>query len=232
MNLNCPHCRRSIPAGDINIQSALAKCASCSAVFGFADKVPGAAAALAKRVVEMPKGYTMTAEGADLVLIRRWFSAKFVFLLFFCAFWDGFLIFWYGIALSKGAPLLAMVFPLIHVAVGVGLTYFTLAGFLNRTRIKMSTGEVSIKHYPLPWAGNRTLRRQEIDQLFCEEKLSRNRNSSATYSYNLSAVLADGRRIKLISGLDQPEDALFLEQKIEGYIGIADRPVAGEMRPV
>ena len=27
-------------------------------------------------------------------------------------------------------------------------------------------------------------------------------------------------------------DALFLEQKIEGFLGITDRPVAGEMRPV
>ena len=59
-----------------------------------------------------------------------------------------------------------------------------------------------------------------------------NTRNGASYSYALSAILAGGKRVKLVSGLDQPEDALFLEQKIEGYLGITDRPVAGEMRPV
>jgi hypothetical protein len=38
--------------------------------------------------------------------------------------------------------------------------------------------------------------------------------------------------MKLVSGMDKPEDALLLEQKTEGFLGITDRPVAGEMRPV
>lgn len=231
MNLKCPHCGRAIPAGDINIQSAMAKCQACGAVFGFAGQVPGAAAAQAKREVELPRGYTLAAEGADLVIIRRWFSWKFVALLFFCAAWDSFLVFWYAMAFRPDSPLIMKVFPIGHVAVGVGITYFTLAGFLNRTRIRLNPAELSVRHYPLPWPGNRTLGRQDLDQLFCEEKLNSGRNGSH-YTYSLSAVLHGGKRIKLVSGLDNPEDALFLEQKIEGFLGIADRPVAGEMRPV
>lgn len=230
MNIKCPHCGREVPSADINIQSAMAKCASCNAVFGFADKVPGALLA-DKRTVEMPRNYTLGTDGADLVITRRWMSAKFVFLLFFCVFWDGFLFFWYSMAFAKGAPLMAILFPLIHVAVGVGLTYFTIAGFVNRTRINVNPAEIRIKHYPLPWAGNRTVQRAEIEQLFCEEKVSRGKNGS-NYSYILSAVTRSGGRLKLVSGLDKPEDALFLEQKIEGYLGISDKAVAGEMRSV
>lgn len=207
----------------------MAKCSSCAAVFGFADKVAGAALH-AKREVQMPRGYSLGTDGADLVITRRWFSAKYIFLLFFCIFWDGFLFFWYSTAVSGGAPLVAILFPLLHVGVGVFLTYTTIAGFLNRTRVSVNPAELRIKHYPLPWPGNRTVPRQELEQLFCSEKLSNSKNG-VHYTYGLYAVLAGGRREKLVTGLDSPEDALFLEQKIEGYLGITDRPVVGEMRP-
>lgn len=207
----------------------MAKCSSCAAVFGFADKVPGAALP-AKREVQMPRGYTLGTDGADLVIIRRWFSAKYIFLLFFCIFWDGFLFFWYSKAVSGGAPLMAILFPLLHVGVGVYLTYMTLAGFLNRTRVSVNPAELRIKHYPLPWPGNRVVQRTELEQLFCKERLSSSKNG-VHYVYELQAVLNGGRRETLVSGLDKPEDALFLEQKIEGYLGIADRRVSGEMRP-
>jgi len=232
MDITCPHCSRPVPAEDVNVQTSIAKCRYCSAVFGFAGQVPGASAfGPSKRAVEMPDDYTMSMEGSGLVLVRRWFSWKYLFMLFFCVFWDGFLVFWYTAAFKTNGPLMVKLFPLLHVAVGVGLTYATLAGFLNRTKISLNSAELRIRHYPLPWPGNRLLQRQELDQLFCEEKLSSSRNS-VSYTYSLSAVLTGGKRVKLISGLDNPEDALFLEQKIEGYLGITDRPVAGEMRPV
>jgi hypothetical protein len=230
MIIKCQHCGKSIAAENINIQSAIAKCGGCGAVFGFADKVPGSASAGAmKRTVEMPRGYKLENAGADLVITRRWLSWKYLALLGFCVFWDGFLIVWYFIAFTKGGPLVMKLFPVIHVGVGVFLTYTTLAGFLNSTKITVNTAEIGVSHYPLPWPGNRVVQRTEIEQLFCEEKLNRSRNG-ASYAYNLSAVLAGGRRLKLVAGLDTPENALFLEQKIEGFLGIADRPVAGEMR--
>jgi len=231
MNLTCPHCSRTIPAENINIQTCIAKCGSCNAVFGFSDKVQGATAFnSSKRAVEMPKGYVMENGAEGLVITHKWFSSKYVFMLFFCIFWDGFLVNWYAIAFRHTGSLAMKVFPLLHVGVGVFLTYTTIAGFLNRTRITMNMGELRIKHFPLPWPGNRTIARLEIDQLFCEEKMSSSRNSTS-YSYNLSAVMTGGRRVKLVSGLENPEDALFLEQQVENFLGITDRPVAGEMRP-
>ena len=76
MDIKCPHCSRVVQAENINIQSCIAKCGYCNAVFGFADKVPGAAPASSKRTVEMPKNYTMENEGVDLVLTRRWFVTE------------------------------------------------------------------------------------------------------------------------------------------------------------
>jgi len=221
-----------VPAEDVNIQTSIAKCRACGAVFGFAGQVGGGTfAGSAKRTVDMPPGYTVDMQGVELVITRRWFSPTFIFLLFFCIFWDGFLVFWYINALKPGALLMMKLFPLLHVGVGLGLTYLTAAGFINRTRVRVGPAELNIKHYPLPWPGNRTLQRQEIDQLFCEERVDSGRNG-VSYTYTLSVVGPGGKRLRLIKGLASPEDALFLEQKIEGYLGITDRPVAGEMRPV
>jgi hypothetical protein len=43
------------------------------------------------------------------------------------------------------------------------------------------------------------------------------------------AVLQDGQEIDLVSGLDAPNIAWFLEQQLEAHLRIADEPVAGEL---
>jgi hypothetical protein len=146
-------------------------------------------------------------------------------LAFFCAAWDSFLIFWYTMAFTTEAPWIMVVFPVAHLAVGVALTYTVLAGFLNRTRIELSASAMSISHWPLPWWGNRTIAPLELAQLYCEYRIP----NTGQATYLLSAVLHDGRKVKLLSTQSEDE-AMFLEQTIEEFYKIADRPVAGERR--
>jgi hypothetical protein len=81
--------------------------------------------------IPQPESITYEQDGRVLKIRRRWFSLKYVPLAFFCVAWDAFLVFWYAMALGeKGAPWIMVVFPIAHVAVGLGLTYSTLAGFL------------------------------------------------------------------------------------------------------
>ena len=56
--------------------------------------------------------------------------------------------------MTNGTPLIAFLLPIAHVAVGVGLTYYTLTRLMNRTRIEVSRDELTIRHGPLPWRGN------------------------------------------------------------------------------
>ncbi|GAB4440003.1 MAG: hypothetical protein OHK0011_22520 [Turneriella sp.] len=41
---------------------------------------------------------------------------------------------------------------------------------------------------------------------------------------------AKRRERKIMSGLDSPEEALYLESEVEKYLGITDRAVAGEYK--
>lgn len=177
---------------------------------------------------------------SGLRLTYRWFGGKFIALAFFCLFWDGFIVFWYagataGMDFSRGFAgvdrfhLVFLLFPLIHVGVGIGMTYYVLCGFVNRTVIDVSGRELRIQSGPLPWRGNSTTLPSQIAQLYREEIAHHGKNGT-TYTYQLAAALKDGKKLKLVSGLHEADQALFLEQEIERHLGIRDQPVAGEMR--
>lgn len=220
--VTCPKCGKEVGAADVNLAQAVARCLPCNAVFNC-----GAAGHHAKAVVAMPKGFVVDQSGPDFTLTRRWFGPAAFGLLFFVIFWDGFLVMWYSMAFAGGGPVLMKLFPLIHVAVGVGLTYFTACMFLNKTTIRVTHTDVAVKHGPLPWKGDMVLDRRTITQLYCEEHVTRGKHGP-NYSYNVWAVLKGDRR-KLVSDLSTPEQALFIEQTLEKRLNLADRRMTGEM---
>jgi hypothetical protein len=170
-----------------------------------------------------PKEVTLHKKDDRMELSWRWFSWKYLPLVFFCIAWDGFLCFWYSIAFSTGAPWIMIVFPIAHLAVGVGLTYYTLAGFLNRSHVVVDRNTFSVNHGPLPWLGNLSVPVSQVKQLYCKEK----RGKQTTYQ--LSVVLNDGRKKDLLSNLDSPEIGFYMEHQIENWLNIPDQPVHGEI---
>lgn len=157
----------------------------------------------------------------------RWFRPASLFLLGFCVFWDGFLVVWYSVAFSSGEMVMAL-FPLLHVAVGLGLSYTALASLLNRTVVEVRPHELSITHGPIPWRGVRVAR-GALTQLYVEEKVSRSKNGT-TVTWTVSAVLNTGRRQVLLTGLDEKGQALYLERALEARLGIVPEPVEGEAK--
>ena len=226
MAMQCPHCRSEVPAEMVNQAHDVASCLQCQRVFPL-----GAETSTEVAQVPIPTDISLQRDGSTLVLSWRWFNFVHIFMLFFCLAWDSFLIFWYAIALGSGAPggmdLIMVIFPLGHVAVGIGLSWSTLAGFLNRTVIRASSQSLSIKHAPIWMPGQKEIPRGELTQLFCREKINRSRNG-VSVSYEVNALLKNGQEVKLVS-LTRPEQAAFIEQRIESHLGITNRPVQGEM---
>jgi len=190
--------------------------------------------------VPMPERITREVLPSGLRLTWRWMSPAAYFLVFFCVFWDGFLVFWYATATSDvdwsqgaealaGPRLMMLLFPLLHVAAGIGITYFTVCKFVNRTVVDVSPRELVVRIEPLPWPGKRAVAPLQIAQIYREEVVRHGKNGT-TITYQLSAALKDGKKLKLLSGLEAADQALYLEQEIERHLGIRDQPVAGEMR--
>jgi hypothetical protein len=235
MQLSCEVCHAPLRPEDVRLDLAVAKCHSCNAVYDLSGRKARGLSAPAQdrpRLVRpkapLPSRFKVTEEdGAATRITWRWFTPAHIFMLFFCIAWDGFLFMWYGIAFTTDSPLIMKVFPIAHVAVGVGITYSTLTGFLNRTTVEVSRHRLSIRHGPLPWVGNRDVPGRQFTQLYGEENVKTNKGSTS-YTYDLIALDREGRKIKLLSGLTEKDQVLYLEQTLERRLGIEDTPVDGE----
>jgi hypothetical protein len=205
--VHCPNCSALVPAEDINISALLGKCAQCDHLFRLpmADLPAASAPTLptAEARPSCPSGIVHdVGMGGELYIRRSWFTPALFFLLFFCVAWDGFLVFWYTIAIfgkaaKGGGDWMMILFPLGHVAVGVGLTYFTLAGFFNKTQILVDRDELFLKHGPIPWWGNRRVAVEDIQGI----ELDPGAVTNGQQQYGVSVHHADGRQIVLLSSL-------------------------------
>lgn len=250
MQLKCGQCGAPFRAADLHLDRGIAVCSACGSVqrlpasvgSGSSDDSELLPAPKPLGDVPMPAAFMVEDNGHELTIRQRWFHWALLFLLFFAIAWDSFLVGWYWMLTSgpfggnAGMPgpfkLIFFVFPVAHVAVGVGLTYFVLAGLLNLTVIRVADGMLSVRHGPIPWRGNLDLATDGIEQLYCQNKIHKSRNddghTTTSMQYEVHAVV-NGQKQKLLGGLHEADHALFVEQRLERFLGIEDRAVRGEM---
>jgi DNA-directed RNA polymerase subunit RPC12/RpoP len=227
--MSCTRCGAPIAHEDIDLDLAMARCAHCGTVFKIKEPAlpPDVPPMRERPAVPLPKNVEVKQEGDGLVISYRWFTPAFIFMIFFAVFWNGFMVVWHGISLASGAWFMSL-FGLLHTAVGIGVGYYTLAGLVNRTVVHVELGTLSITHTPLPWFGSKRVAVDDIRQVYCKEKISRSKNGTSV-TYEVHAVLENAAKEALMKRLQEPEQALYVEQQIEKYLGIEDRPVAGEL---
>jgi hypothetical protein len=218
--LYCKSCGAPIEEDDINLDLAMAKCSYCGAVFGVKglplQKDRDAPLRYERPEVPMPTGIEVTRVGDALQISRRWcrWPPLCLFLLLLCLGCDAVLIM---IIFGNGG--MPVTFPYITIA--IGMTYGTLARFLDRITVQVKQGQLKIRQRPLPCGHEKCLSATDIEQIYCKESI-------LSRSYEAYAVLRRGRKIKLLSNLPKPEQALYIEQELERSLGIQDRPVHGE----
>lgn len=177
--------------------------------------------------IGLPEKMELIDHGTHLELVQRWFGSKIVFITLFAIAWDAFLIGWYSTGDSSTDPM-AVYFPLLHVAAGVGINYYALAGWFNRTHISISSAAIGVRSGPIPWPANKQIQSTDVTQLYAKEKISHSR-SGISVTYEVRVVTKDGRNVKLVSGLETSEQALYIEQQIEKYLRIENKTVRGEI---
>jgi hypothetical protein len=222
----CKNCGAPIEGKDVAPDLAMAKCSHCGAVFGV--KGLSQQETYGERpAVPMPAGVEVADFGDALQITYRWFSLKVVFVLIICVFWNVFMFMWHGMSITTGVWSMSL-FGLLHTAVGIGLAYYTLAGLLNRTTVRVEQGLLEIHHHPLPWFGNKRLQATDIEQIYCRERIHHGRHG-VSRTYEVHAMMRDAVKEKLLSRLNEPEQVLYIEQELERFLGIRDGPVRGEI---
>jgi hypothetical protein len=186
-----------------------------------------------RAAVPRPEKYHVEDDGAVLRIGWTWFSPVVFVLLPFALAWNAFLFGWYGMATTgmDFAPgfmrIMFLIFPLGHVAVGVGLIYAVLTMLFNRSEVRVERGVLSIAHGPIYWPGV-TVNADDIEQLFCAPIVTKGENSTST-AYEVRARLKDGGTRALLKHVTELDQALYLEQSLERHLKLPDVPVAGEV---
>ncbi|WP_254509313.1 hypothetical protein [Anatilimnocola floriformis] len=234
MKLTCPDCLKPVPAADVNIQLGVGKCLSCNSVFSLVDQAGRPIINLRSSLpIAAPRHWRVDDFGPDLSIGWRWYTHAIWFLVFFAIFWNGFLLAWYTFAIGaflKGGgwfAVIPIVFPMLHLLAGIGMIYWILVTFINRTEVRIASGELSVYQGPLPTWGNKRISVFEISQLFVTEQCH-HRDHGYAYSYNLNVLLNSGERMSLLSSISEPADALYLERTLEQRLQIVDQRVAGD----
>ncbi len=123
---------------------------------------------------------------------------------------------------------------LFILPIALVITYFAAVRAVNRHRVRVDAARLEISQGPLPWPGAKKLDASSIEQLFVTEHESRvetgsegDRRVEIRRHYRLSAATRDKRRVVLLRDPGGALQGLWLEQEIEGVLGIGDTVVAG-----
>jgi hypothetical protein len=225
MHSQCGICHAPLREGDIQLEQQSVSCSHCGGLYGLLHRESP------EENPKLPKPlWTFEREGDVLRMSWSWYKPVVWAVLLL-------LVLILGGLLSKAAGWLKPTNGTETEALGGAVVVLVLFGypvllsFFNRTLIEASprTG-LKIRHGPLPFFRPRTLRIEEIRQLYGQQHQYKNKGR-ASYVYELRVLLEDGSTRGLLSGGLSAEEVLFLERTLESHLGIEDRPVPGDFKP-
>lgn len=229
MQVVCHSCANIIPAADLDLSSATAKCSACNSLFSFRDQLEHPPAPLERDTVGLPERFAVENKSGTLTLSWSWRKPQSATMLLFLIPWFAFLIFWNVTAIGIGAWEMSF-FSIFHVGIGVFIAVTALRQWLNTTVISVDRARLKIDIGPIPAAGRLDMPSSSIEQLFCTATEHHGKNGRRWNTYNVVAKIREGQERRIVSNLDTDRQAIFIEQQLEKHLSIRDRPVAGAIK--
>ena len=231
IQLNCPRCQHEIPAEDINIDKALAKCKNCNNVFSFQEEINSPLRR--RKEIFLPEEIEIDAYQDELTIFYKWRKAKGVGfgLIFFGVIWNAMVLPFAIAAFASGSWEMLLGISL-HLTVGIAFLVYIFTRLVNSTYVVVDDYELSIEHRPFTipfFIKNQYFDVREIEQLYSKKYVSHQTNGVNVHAYAVHAQLKNGEDLKIIGGFKQKNKALFIEQEIELFLGIKDKKVDGQV---
>lgn len=214
------------------------QCPSCGALVATDERVCGHCGrdfrTPPRPLAPKPAKYRVVDDGFRLEISWSWFTPLVFGLLVFAIAWNSFLVGWYSMASGMPEDFGAMrwiflIFPIGHVAVGLGLIYTVLTMFLNSTTISIDGGQLTVRHGPIYFPGGLTLDVADIDQFYVVQVSQPTKGDGTTLQATLRVRTRDNHSHDLICGLHDASEGVYLEQTLEKFLRITDVRVAGEV---
>ncbi|MHC4922598.1 MAG: hypothetical protein ACYTG4_00755 [Planctomycetota bacterium] len=242
MTWKCTGCGASVDEKAIDRELALAHCRYCGGVFdlgglevqreGKPERVPF----VERATVGLPDRFSVKDGGGQFSVAWREDACGCGCLLFLCllvAIGASAALGWLGTSpfLEGWARPVMLVF-----VVGLAGVLLSIVGFFQRTTVAVAEGLLTVRHGPLPMGEAVKLSVHDIVQIFCvaDESAATDDEdvkevASLVATYDVVVKRRDGRRTRLVEDLDELDQALFVEQQLERYLGIRDAAVSGEV---
>ncbi|MEO1514783.1 MAG: hypothetical protein AAFV95_07215 [Bacteroidota bacterium] len=230
MHLHCPECESDIQADDVNLVKTIAKCQTCNNIFEFSEQLDQALPpAPYREELLMPPGIEVLKLMSELEIMVNWRAIGSRFTLFFCLLWNGFIFFiTFFVALAGQWPFVLFLTPFLLV--GLYLIYSSLGYLFNTTYITVNSERVSIEHRPINFLiqSDKYYHSSDIEQVFVQRYSVGSSNGNPVYAFSIVMALKNGTRETLVKNLHSDEYGKYIEQQIELFLKIKDRPVKGE----
>lgn len=230
VQLHCPDCAKDIPAADINIAKAIAKCNHCQTVFSFEEEIKNA---VRRPEILLPEGIELLELQSELDIRFKWRKMKALngFLVFFTLFWNLMLLPFVGFAVLSGEYTI-LLGTSVHILVGAGFLYHIITRLFNTTQIIVDEYQLSVEHRPFKipfFYPDRNVDVNDIQQLYVRKYVaSSSKSGYKSYAYALHAKVLGAEDISLVKGVKNKEKVQYLEQEIERYLGIPDERIEEE----
>ncbi|MEM9950960.1 MAG: DUF2975 domain-containing protein [Chloroflexota bacterium] len=237
--LECKHCHAGLPEDELARGEDIVVCSFCDTVHhmnqqavGFPEKPKRREKA--KR--DKPDKFTLNKLADGVEINYRWLGKQHTGLLFFAVIWNAFILFFtfmmiFGGFESDDDPgIMVLCFMIPFYAVGIGMAWYVLTGFMNQTHIQVRRQGISTTHGPIPWFGrdDHNCNRDDIAQVYSRRRVAYTSNDVPVHVYDVHYVKHGGDDYELVKGLDALNKAIYIEQTIEKLYNIADAPVDGE----
>lgn len=227
IKLNCPACAAPLEVPDRRVQFYCQFCGT-AVIVPRPAQVDAPNEVFDQGPVVIPEKLVVHDYGNELTISWRWFSPAGLMLIPFCIAWNGFLVGWYSMGFSMMGQMGAMsiimlLFPIVHVAVGLGLLYGCAVNLCNSTTVRVRSGKLTLSHGPIYAGKTQELSVDEIDQLYVKEELNINKTPNpgqGLMNHTLCARTKSGREIKLLSRNNDADIARALEYLVEQHLGI------------
>lgn len=231
MHLSCPDCRAPIYSDNVDLVKTIAKCTSCHNIFEFQEEfdrskeLPGRY----RREITIPPGIEILHLMNELEIMIQWRKSAKSFTLSFALFWNTFV----GLAITAlimSGEFSILLFFIPFILAGVYLLYASIGHLVNTSFITVDDKRLSVEHKPINFLiqKDKHFAPEEIKQAYVRKYSIGSTNGNPVYAYAVDLLLKNGKKLALVKDLHALEYAQYIEQEIEHYLKIKDRPVDGE----
>lgn len=233
LDLTCNVCNNEVDPANVNINNTLAKCNHCDSLLFLDDEDFFGRKARNRPEMMIPVGTEVLHLPSSLDIRTNWSRGKagggMWFMVLFTVMWNAML---WPVALSSvlSGALGALLPMSLHLAVGLGLIYYLLTVFFNKTDIYVTDNDITISSKPLknPFTKDTIIDTRDIKQLYVSRYVSSTTNGNPNHAYALYAITNTNKRVSLLRGMNK-ETQLYIEQEIEHFLEIDDETVRGEV---